>query len=136
MRTISTAHYPTGGRRRIPAGALLTIAITIALGLAVPLTAQKQLEMRLPARVFVSSGEVRLTLIVEPHPDNRSLIVEADSENMFTSSQIPLEGGSEKRLHHVRFRSLLPGEYVVRATLRSGAGVRATIANRLLIADF
>ena len=112
------------------------IAMMCSVALTVPLMGQKQLDMRLPAFVPGSSAEVRVTLYVEPHPDNRSLVVEADGENMFTSSQIPLEGGSDRRVHQVRFRSLMPGEYVIRATLRSGAGVRATIANRLVVVDF
>jgi hypothetical protein len=136
MSTIFTAHDRNDRRRRIGIRAFVTIAMAICVAVTVPLGAQKQLEMRLPAHVFGSSAEVRLILFVEPHPDNRSVVVEADGENMFTSSQISLEGGSEKRLHQVRFRSLLPGEYVVRATLRSGVGVRATIASRLVVADF
>ena len=134
MSTIFTAHDRSD--RRIGIRAFVTIALAIGVAVTAPLLAQKQLEMRLPGHIFGSSAEVRLLLFVEPHPDNRSLVVEADGENMFTSSHISLEGGSEKRLHQVRFRSLLPGEYVVRATLRSGAGVRATIASRLVVAEF
>jgi hypothetical protein len=135
MRTIFTAHDRDDRRRRIGIRAFVTIAVAICVVAAAPLGAQKQLEMRLPGYVFVSSAEVRLMVFVEPHPDNRSLVVEVDGDNMFTSSQIPLDGGSEKRLHHVRFRSLQPGEYVIRAILRSGAGVRATIASRVLVAE-
>jgi hypothetical protein len=122
-------------RRKIRNGTLVT-AVALCLAATLPLTAQKQLELRVPAHVLGTSAEVTLTLYVDPHPDNRSLIVEADSENMFTSSQIPLEGGSEKRVHQVRFRSLLPGEYTIRATLRSATGVRASTSNRLLVTDF
>ena len=131
------AHERSSRRRKMHNGTLLTAAAgVLCLAAALPLTAQKQLELRVPAHVLGTSAEVTLTLYVDPHPDNRSLVVEADSENMFTSSQIPLEGGSEKRVHQVRFRSLLPGEYTIRATLRSAAGVRATTSNRLLVTDF
>lgn len=130
------AHERNDCRRKIWKRPFVTAAIALCLAATSPLTAEKQLELRVPAHVLGTSAEVRLALYVEPHPDNRSLIVEADGEDMFTSSQIPLEGGSEKRFHQVRFRSLLPGEYTIRATLRSAAGVRATTSNRLLVVDF
>jgi hypothetical protein len=113
-----------------------TIAAALCLALILPLSAQKQLEMRVPAHILTAPAELQVSLYVEPHRDNRALVVEADGDNMFTSSQLPLEGGTEKRFHLVRFRSLLPGEYVIRATLHSGDGVRATISTRLVVADF
>jgi hypothetical protein len=124
-------------RRKMRNTGFVTAAVIAAcVAAASQVIAQKQLELRVPAYVLTPSAEVTLTLFVDPHPDNRTLVVEADSDNMFTSSQIPLEGGAEKRVHQVRFKGLAPGAYTIRATLRSARGVRAVTSNRLLVADF
>ena len=68
---------------------------------------------------------VDITVAVEPDQANRTLRVEADGDRYFRSSEITLDGSSEKRMHTVEFRNLPAGSYEVRAAVLSTNDVRA-----------
>ena len=120
-------------RRPVGRGASVVAAYALFATLSTSLSAGSALEMRMSVVVRGAPADLRLTLHVEPHPDNRVLAIEADGEDLFTSSEIRLTGESEKRFHEVWFRSFPPGTYIVRATLYSSGGVRATATNRFVV---
>ena len=74
-------------------------------------------ELRVHGHYFSEPATVRLLIAVEPDQANRLLRIEADGDRLFRSSQVHLEGSSEKRLHTVEFKNLPAGSYELRAEL-------------------
>jgi hypothetical protein len=96
-------------------------------------TAKDILEIRLRGHYYAEPATVQITVAVEPAPDNRALIVEADGENYFRSSAVMLDGENEKRLHSVEFKNLPAGAYTLRAQVRSTADILATATQDLVV---
>jgi hypothetical protein len=103
---------------------LLTAALlgaTVTRGITADLVA-----IRLNGHYFAEPATVMITVAIEPDQANRTLRVEADSDSLFRSTEVSLEGLSEKRLHTVEFKNLPAGFYELRAEVLSATAVRAT----------
>ena len=112
----------------------LTVIILGLTALTTPHSPAKEIvEIRLRGHFFPAPATIPITVAVEPGADNRSLIVEADSDDYYRSSMIELDGEREKRLHTVEFKSLPAGEYVLRAQVRSKTDVLGTAVNELVV---
>jgi len=90
-------------------------------------------ELRLRGRYYAEPATVQLTIAVEPDAVNRALRVEAESERMFRSSEITLEGAREKRIHTLEFKNLPAGEYMLSASVFSSDEMRATATQALTV---
>lgn len=90
-------------------------------------------EIVIHGKYFIEPATVRVMAAVEPNTENRTLRIEADSEEMFRASDLTLNGADEKRLHVIVFKNLPAGAYTVRARVLSAKGVRGTAANSVLI---
>lgn len=101
---------------------IATAAATLVVGASV-LDAQDVVEIRLRGRYFPEPATVRITVAVAPDEQNRRLVIEADGERMFRSSEFQLDGDRSKRIHTVEFKNLVSGHYVVRAEVRSTGAV-------------
>ncbi len=114
-----------------------TGSIAILLGLVILAdhagTAKDVLEIRLRGHYYAEPATVHITVAVEPDPDHRSLLIEADGENYFRSSAVVLDGGNEKRLHTVEFKNLPAGTYTLRAQVRSAVDILATATQDLIV---
>ena len=97
------------------------LAMTAIRGAATDLVA-----IRVNGHYFAAPATVTITVAIEPDQANRALRVEADGDSMFRSTEVPLDGLSEKRLHTVEFKNLPAGQYEVRAEVLSATRVRAT----------
>ena len=104
---------------------MLTIAAT-ARG-----TAGETVEIRINGRYFTAPATVQMVIAVEPNAANRTLRIEADGDQMYRSTEVTLEGDSEKRLHTIEFKNLQAGVYEVRAEVLSGNGVRGMATQEL-----
>lgn len=111
------------------AGAAAIAVSTIATA------AQDVVELRLRGRYFSEPANVRITVAVEPDANNRSLVIEADGDRMFRSSEMALEGKSEQRIHTIEFKNLPAGNYVIRAQVRSNAEIRGSAQQVLVVGD-
>lgn len=80
---------------------------------------------------FSEPALVQLTITVEPNDANRTLLIEADGESMYAASEISLDGANAKRLHQVVFKSLIAGQYSLRAAVRSSTGVRGVVSREI-----
>lgn len=96
-------------------------------------TAGEIVEIRLNGHYFASPATVQMVVAVEPNDANRTLRIEADGDSMYRSTEVTLEGKTEKRLHTVEFKNLPAGTYEVRAEVLSSAGVRATAVQDLQV---
>ena len=69
----------------------------------------------LRGRYYTAPATVQITVSVPPKTENRSLRIEVDGESLFRSTELELNGASEKRLHTMEIRSLPAGDYTIRA---------------------
>jgi hypothetical protein len=101
--------------------------IAVMSGLSMmPVSAADLVEIRLNGRYYAEPATVQVTIAVQPDQANRTLRVEADSDNLFRSTEVTLNGDDEKRIHVVEFRNLPAGSYEVRAEVLSSTAVRGT----------
>ncbi len=84
-----------------------------------------------PAVAFAPANlVVRATIVADE--SNRAVEIIAESETFYRSSEIQLEGDRAPRTSMFEFRSLPPGTYEVRATLRGSHGEdRSTIRQQI-----
>ena len=111
----------------------LTIATLILAVLDSKLPSKEVVEIKVHGHFFSAPATIPVTIAVEPAVKNRSLVIEADSEDYYRSSAIELDGENEKRLHTLELRSLPAGEYVIRAQVRSKTEVLATAVEGLVV---
>jgi hypothetical protein len=83
-------------------------------------------EIRVNGHYFSEPATIEIIVAVRPDKANRTLRIEADGERMFRSTEVTLEGDSEKRLHTVEFKNLAAGTYELRAEVFSDDRVRGT----------
>ena len=105
---------------RIGAGVCLVL-----LGSA--LDAGDRIGMKIRPSMCFAPADVDVRVTIEPHADNRSLEITADSVEFFRSSLIPLEGERAPKVFAMRLRGLPGGEYEIEAILRdAGGGLRGS----------
>ena len=118
--------------RRTIAWTCLTALLALAAGTTHG-DARDVVEIRLHGRYFIEPATVRILVAVEPDAENRALLIEADGDQMYRSSELTLSGASEKRLHNVEFRNLPAGYYTLRAQVRSSHDVRGSASQELVV---
>jgi hypothetical protein len=111
------------------AGAAAVAASTIVAA------AQDVVEIRMRGRYFKDPATVRITVAVEPDAKNRVLVIQADGDRLFRSSQVSLEGENGQRIHTVEFKNLPAGYYTVRAEVMSTREVRGMAEELLVVGD-
>ena len=104
------------------------VALTGAAG-----SAKDNLEIRLQGHYFAEPATVQIVVAIEPSAGNRTLVVEADGENMFCSTEVQLAGDKEQRLHTIQFRNLAAGGYTLRAMVRTTNAVRSEATREIVV---
>jgi hypothetical protein len=104
------------------------VALTGATG-----STRSDLEIRLVGRYYTEPATVQLIVSVEPNAANRVLRVEADGDNMFCSTEQPLDGDREARLHTIQFKNLSAGDYTLRAQVLAGDVVRSEATEEIMV---
>ena len=117
--------------RRIIAWTSLTAALVTTA--AVAGDAGEVVEIRLRGHYFSEPATVQITVAIEPAKDHRSLVIEADGERYFRSSELTLSGENYKRLHSIEFKNLPAGAYILRAEVHSSEDVLATATQDLVV---
>ena len=91
--------------------------------------AKEPVSIRVSPAVSMAPATLVIRTSMEPHAENRSMEVVADSPAFYRSSTIPLEGDRAPRTTMLEFRSLPAGEYQVTATVIGVDGQRRAIAH-------
>ena len=90
-------------------------------------------EIRLRGHFFTEPATLQITIAVEPDAANRTLRIEADGDKLFRSTELKLEGESDKRIHTVEFKNLPAGSYELRAEVLSQDKVRGMATQELFV---
>lgn len=115
--------------------AIAAAGVLLCAASAIGVTAEDIVEIRLHGRYFSEPATIRITVAVEPDADNRTLVIQADGDRLFRSSQVSLEGRNGRRIHTVEFKNLPAGYYVVRAEVHASAHVRGADEQYLVVGD-
>ncbi|MBI4886794.1 MAG: hypothetical protein HY824_06855 [Acidobacteria bacterium] len=117
---------------RRPIAWLAIPALLLTAG-AAPGGARDVVEIVLYRQYFPAPATVRFMVAVQPNADNRMLRIEADSTDMFRSSEVSLSGAGEKRLHSFTYTGLPAGSYTLRAQVYSTRDLRGTATSTLTV---
>ena len=75
--------------------------------------------MKVSPNVAFAPANVIVRTNIAANPANRSIEIVAESQSFYRSSEIQLDGDQAPRTTRLEFRSLPPGAYTVRATLKT-----------------
>ena len=99
----------------------VTLTLALLLHTAPPAGGLAQegytLNVEVNPRACFSPCEFRAQVRVERHPDNRELVIRADSLQYYSSTTKYLDGETDAVLHEQFFRNVPAGTYLVQATL-------------------
>lgn len=114
-------------------GRILMLVTALVATTAIRGNAADRVGIQISGHYFSEPATVRLVVTVEPDQANRTLRIEADGDRLFRSTEVSLEGLSEKRLHAVEFKNLPAGAYEIRAEVLSATEVRAMATDALMV---
>jgi hypothetical protein len=120
-------------KTRFGLGALITLVAAIQTAGVVG--AQDVVAIRMRGKFFSEPATIRVTIAVEPDERNRSLVIQADGDRLFRSSEVALEGDKGQRIHNVEFKNLPAGYYVIRAEVLSTAEMRGMAEETFVVGD-
>ena len=109
------------GILRIAAFAWLFFVFTAA-----SLNSASPLQMRVSPAISQSPAWVTVRVMLDAGPDDRALLVTAESASYYRASEEPLEGAKSQRLNVFEFKNLPPGLYEIKSVLMDSNGPRAT----------
>ena len=139
IRSIGGWHpgcYAGDGRRpcRIVKARIFAVLFALFVVAGLRALAGDVVEIRLRGRYFSEPATVQITVAVEPDAANRVLRVEADGDRLYRSTELTLQGETDKRLHSVEFKNLPAGAYELRAeVLNTADHVRGMATQELLV---
>lgn len=112
---------------------VILAAAFLALSGGGALHGSELLKLQISPLVAQAPGLITIRTVVDASDENRSLEVVAQSSDVTRRSTIDLEGRSAARVNVFSFAHLPAGEYEVSAVLTGTNGVRATIAQTVLV---
>ena len=87
-------------------------------------------------RVGWAPAVVRINAIIRPADENRGLVFVLDAESYYRSSEVPIDGEADARVHRVEFRGVPAGVHrVTVALLDRRGGARATVHDVIQIME-
>lgn len=109
----------------------LGVGFLVTLGAWSLHAGERALDVSVRPSVTFAPGSARIVARVEPHEDNRVLIIEADSPAFYRSSHVQLDGEHSARVHPLLLKGIPAGEYKITVRLRDSDGVRAVASGAL-----
>ena len=114
--------------------ALIGTVTVLATITVVGLAANVPLAMTVAPYLAFAPADLRVRVDVARSAQNRSLLVVADSDDFYRSSEVPLDGEAAPQTIVVQFRSLPGGEYSVLGEVRDGNGrTLATVHQEVMV---
>jgi len=101
---------------------ILIVTATLRAG------AGEKLTLRVTPAVAFAPANLIVRAMIEADVENRSVLIVAESNDFYRSSEVQLDGNRAPRTNTFEFRSLPPGTYEVKATLMNSSGqTRASV---------
>jgi hypothetical protein len=88
------------------------------------------LTMTVAPHLSFAPADLRVRLDVTPNARNRSLVVVAESDEFYRSSERPLDAEDAPRSFTIQFRGLPPGEYLVSSEVKDADGGRCAFVHQ------
>jgi hypothetical protein len=108
-----------------------TLVVGVLLVTAGSLGAGERLTVQAPT-VMLAPGHLVVETRVEPDPSNKSILVTAESPDLYRSSEVQIEGSTAPRTNMFEFRNLPMGTYEIRAQLLDAKGDQRAVVVRTL----
>jgi hypothetical protein len=112
-----------------------SVVLAVLVGVAAfPAAAREhdRLAMRVSPSISFAPANLVVRATIISDPENRAVEISAESPDFYRSSEVELDGDRAPRTSVFEFRSLPPGTYEVRATLRgSGGEERASVSQQV-----
>jgi len=112
--------------------ALISILAVFAMtGAARPdVSGNVPLAMTIAPHLSFAPADLRVRLDVTPNARNRSLLVVADSDEFYRSSEVPLDAEDAPRSFTIQFRGLPPGAYLISSEVKDADGGRCAFVHQ------
>src|SRR5437867_12561660 len=94
----------------------------LLLSLTLPLAASERMTVKVSPAVSFAPANLNVRTMIEANARNRFVEIVAESNDFYRSSEIQLDGEHAPRTTTFEFRSLPPGTYEVKGTLRASDG--------------
>lgn len=88
-------------------------------------SAESDLSIKVSPQYCAEPCLIRVQVRLEPHPDDRALVIEADNGEYFRSSLVQLPGDRGPSIHTLTLKSLPAGRFSIRVMLSRTDGVEA-----------
>jgi hypothetical protein len=102
--------------------ALKVLSAAVLLAVPATLGAGERVALKITPQVAFAPADLSVKAMVEADRANRSMEIEADSNQFYRSSEIQLDGEHAPRTTVFMFRDLPGGTYELRATVRGARG--------------
>lgn len=116
-----------------PTAVLSVIAVSLLSIASIHVQADPLVSVKVGPAMSFEPATVRLTLNVLPRSANRVAVIEADSGDQFTSSEVQLDGDQSARTHQLYFRDLPAGSYDVRVVLLRADGSKSVASDHFVV---
>jgi hypothetical protein len=94
-------------------------------------SADSELEIDVSPQYCHDPCLIRVQVHLDPHPDDRALVIEADNGEYFRSSLIQLSGERAPAVHSLTLKGLPAGRFVISAALSRSDGLEALAQDRI-----
>jgi len=91
----------------------------------------ERMTIRVSPAVSFAPANLVVRATIAADPDNRAVEIVAESAEFYRSSEVELDGDRAPRTSVIEFRSLPPGTYEVKATLRGATGQLASVRQQV-----
>jgi len=107
--------------------ALLLTGVFLAVA---PINGTEPLKMNVSPAQSLAPAYLRVRVTVEPNAINRSVVVVAESDDYYRSSEMPLEGDQGPRTLFFEFRGVPSGDYQIRGVVGDAKGHEVATAKQ------
>ena len=108
----------------------LALFLTAVFLTAAPINGTESLKMSVSPAQSLAPAYLRVRVTVEPNAVNRTVVVVAESDAYYRSSEMPLEGEQGPRTLLFEFRGVPSGDYQIRGVVGDAKGHEVATAKQ------
>jgi hypothetical protein len=108
------------------------LCVGMAALATVPGGAQAHVDMRVSPAFAMEPALLKIQYVVEPHSDNRVIVITVESGEFFRSSEVHLDGDHAPRTSLIEYRNVPAGVYQISAVLAGSDGRQRGLAQQTI----